>query len=307
MINFEILEISSHLGENIVSPASLFDDDDGRISVKTGINILHRSQKTAFELAINAANENSLIKKNKENIEHIIYVTQSPQNYLPNHASQLQNSLDINNNCMCFDINQGCSGFVQALFVAINLLRSQSKKLALIVCTDTYSQHLSKTDRSTQALFSDGATATLISSGSKWKLRDFSHYTDGSGADFLIKTVCPENRLTMNGIKVFQWTRKILGKQILNMLNKCQLPKDDVDEFYLHQASKLVIENVRRGLDVSEKKIPTTLEITGNLVSSSLPFLIQHNFENFCKNKVNVLSGFGVGLSCSSMIIEKIS
>ena len=174
----------------------------------------------------------------------------------------------------------------------------------LIICTDTYSHHLSKTDRSTQSLFSDGATATLVNSEPRFTLKNFSHYTDGSGSDYLIKTISQKNKLVMNGAEVFQWTRKILGKQILSMLSEIKITKEQIDNFYLHQASKLVIENVRRGLSISEEKIPSSLEITGNLVSSSLPFLIENNYEQFNKNKIFVLSGFGVGLSCSSMIIE---
>ena len=82
------------------------------------------------------------------------------------------------------------------------------------------------------------------------------------------------------------------------------LKKDDVNSFFLHQASKFVLDNVQKGLAVSQEKIPTSLHLTGNLVSSSIPFLIENNFEKFTDGRLNVLSGFGVGLSCSSLALE---
>ena len=107
----------------------MFSDDDGRISEKTGIKKLNRSQYSAFELAISALKKSKMLANIASEIQYVIYVTQSPTNFLPNHASEIQDYFSINRNSMCFDINQGCSGFVQALFLAIKLLNNKSQKL----------------------------------------------------------------------------------------------------------------------------------------------------------------------------------
>ncbi len=300
--SFDLLEIKSQLGETVVLPEHLFGDTTGRLSEKTGIPKLNRSKKTAFELALEAGKKSTLLPQVRDKIGGVIFVTQSASNYLPNHASEIQSALSINQNSICFDINQGCSGFVQALFLAIKLL--QNCEYLVIICADTYSHHLSEDDRSTQSLFSDGATFTILSSNPRWCLKSFSHLTDGSGSNFLYKEINEDKKLVMNGPAVFLWTRRVLGQQILEMLEKADIKKDDVNNFFLHQASKFVLDNVQKGLSVSAEKIPTSLHLTGNLVSSSIPYLIENNFENFKNGKLNVLSGFGVGLSCSSLVIE---
>ena len=306
MSSFEIVEIKSSLGDEITSPSILFSDDDGRISKKTGIDTIHRSSLTAYELALNASRKLLNLKELKKEIEYLIYVTQSPTYFLPNHASIIQDDLEISKDAMCFDINQGCSGFVQALILMTKLLEDKSG-FGLIVCSDTYSHHLSRDDRSTQVLFSDGASATLIKGEGDLELKDKLHLTDGSGADFLSKTIDSSNRLNMDGASVFQWTRRELGKQIQSLISKNNLSVEEIDSFYLHQASKLVLNNVIKSLSICESKVPSTLNITGNLVSSSIPFLLEKTFSTFSKSNKIIMSGFGVGLSSSSCLIEKIN
>ncbi|MFL2693709.1 MAG: 3-oxoacyl-[acyl-carrier-protein] synthase III C-terminal domain-containing protein [Gammaproteobacteria bacterium] len=303
MNSFDILEIQSSIGEIETSPALLFDDDDGRIAEKTGIKTIHRSDYSAYDLAIKASCKLKSLPDVRDEIKYLIYVTQSPSFYLPNHASRLQNELDITKSSMCFDINQGCSGFVQAL-VAMNSLLNDSQDLGLIVCADTYSHHLSAEDRSTQVLFSDGATATLIKGGGKWQIKASSHLTDGSGADMLVKNTEASTSLVMDGASVFQWTRRELGKQIKNLLNINNFNIEQIDGFYLHQASKLVLTNVLKSLGVDNNLAPTSLHLTGNLVSSSIPFLLENNLDLFNNSKHLIMSGFGVGLSCSTCLLK---
>lgn len=302
-----ILEIESEIGENEVSPSDLFSDDDGRIVSKTGIARLNRTDKTALQLGLIACRKLTSLDKVREEIGFVIYVTQSPENFLPNHASIIQHELGITGNSMCFDVNQGCSGFVQALYILNSLLSTSGDRYGLIVCSDTYSHHMSHDDRSTQALFSDGATAVIVEKKQKegWELTGISNHTDGSGASLLMKSVMNDDKMRMNGPEIFQWTRRFLGRQIGALLDKHDLCLDDVDSFFLHQASKLVLDNVTGSLSIPKHKVPTTLGITGNLVSSSLPFLIKNNYSQFNDSRLLVLAGFGVGLSSSICILKK--
>ena len=300
---FAIVEISSCLGEKETSPGLLFDDDDGRISAKTGIKILHRSAQSAFDLALEAVGRLDSLAAWKAQIKYVLYVTQSPSYFLPNHASRIQAACDLPLSSMCFDINQGCSGYVQALTTLL-ALQSKGPGAGLIVCADTYSQHLDKDDRSTQVLFSDGATATPIAPTGGLALVGVSHLTDGSGADLLNKPVAQEERLKMDGAAVFHWTRNALGRQIAALLEEHGLVDSDIDHFVLHQASQLVIDNVIKSLGISPHKVPTTLPLTGNLVSSSIPFLLQNNMDVLVGEKNIVVAGFGVGLSSTACLIK---
>lgn len=304
MSSFEILEIQSALGETKTSPSKLFSDDDGRIQKKTGISKIHRSSLSAFELSLKALHKLKNIDEVQEKTKFVLYVTQSPSYFLPNHASRIQDELNLKQETMCFDINQGCSGFVQALIIMSSLLKQKSD-LGLIVCADTYSHHLSDDDRSTQVLFSDGATVSVIKGRGKWRIEGVKHLTDGSGANLLCKSIHSANRLKMDGASVFQWTRRELGSQIKDLLNEKKYDIKEIEGFYLHQASKLVLDNVKKSLSIEDSRIPSTLDLTGNLVSSSIPFLIENNFEKFNSSNFLVMSGFGVGLSSSSCILRK--
>ena len=302
-MSFDLVEIRSSLGKIETSPKILFDDDDGRISDKTGINKIHRADVTAYELSVKAAKKLDCLPLIREHVRYLIYVTQSPTYLLPNHASRLQNEIGISKSAMCFDINQGCSGFVQALVLMNSLLRD-SQDIGLIICADTYSKHLSPNDRSTQVLFSDGATATVIKGGGRWEVFGVKHLTDGAGADLLSKNVDDDIKLFMDGAAVFQWTRREVGKQVKALLAESNFDINNIDRFYLHQASKLVINNVVKSLGVDKQRVPTTLHITGNLVSSSIPFLIEQNAEGFNASENVIISGFGVGLSSSSCLLR---
>ena len=304
MNSFDLVEIKSSLGQRETSPGDLFDDDDGRIAEKTGINKLHRSDVSALELGVQAGLKLECLPDIRDKLTYVIYVTQSPTYFLPNHASRLQNELGISLSTMCFDINQGCSGFVQALLLMNSLLESNG--FGLIVCSDTYSKHLSADDRSTQVLFSDGATATVVKGGGRWQMLAASHLTNGAGADMLSKDTDSDTSLVMDGAAVFQWTRRELGKQIKSLLLDNNFELDSIDRFYLHQASKLVVTNVLKSLAIEKERAPSSLHITGNLVSSSIPFLIEQDLAGFNASRNLVISGFGVGLSSSSCLMRNL-
>ena len=306
-IYFDIQAIGISLGEDKINPSSLFSDDDGRVAKKTGINILHRTKKSSYDLAVESVRNLKNFKDYVDKIGCVIYVTQSAVNFLPNHASNLQGDIGISKSAICFDINQGCSGFVQALLVMVSMLNTFGIEFGLIVCTDTYSHHLNKSDRSTQSLFSDGATSVIISKSKKWMLVDSAHVTDGKKADFLKKPIDNDVPLNMEGSKIFQWTRSELGKSIKSLLIKNGLSVKDIDYFFIHQASKMVMNNVALGLGINSIDLPSTLNITGNLVSSSIPFLLSNYFEEFSKSEKIIFSGFGVGLSMSTCLLENVS
>ena len=69
----------------------------------------------------------------------------------------------------------------------------------------------------------------------------------------------------------------------------------------------MVMNNVALGLGINSIDLPSTLNITGNLVSSSIPFLLSNYFEQFSKSEKIIFSGFGVGLSMSTCLLENVS
>jgi len=88
--------------------------------------------------------------------------------------------------------------------------------------------------------------------------------------------------------------------------SKNGLSDDDIDRYILHQGSKYIVDTVRKRLKVDEKKVPFDILDYGNTISSSIPIILEKELENK-KSKRFVISGFGVGLSWGSAILEKVN
>ena len=120
---------------------------------------------------------NNLVKE----IDLLIFITQSPDYILPTSACIIQDNLNLSNDCMAFDINQGCSGFVYGLSVAGSLIESKIASKALVIYADSYTKYIKKDDRTNRPIFSDAEAATLLVSSYKDNISSFVNGTDGSG------------------------------------------------------------------------------------------------------------------------------
>ena len=159
-----------------------------QILSKTGIKKRHIASmtETAVDLAEHAARNLIGTSEDSKDIDLLILVTQSGDYALPTSACILQNRLGLSKQCMAFDINLGCSGFVYALSVASSLIETGISKKALILCSDTYSKYISVSDRTCRPIFSDGAAAILLAKSDREQLGPFEFGTDGAGYDRLI-------------------------------------------------------------------------------------------------------------------------
>ena len=125
---FSILDIEYELGENKINIENLYKNSE-RIIDKTGINCVHETNHDAEELAYKASKK--LLDKLSIDPDVLIYVTQSQKYTLPGSGVLLHNRLKIKKNCNIFDVNAGCSGFVQALVMATNMI-SDYKNILMI-------------------------------------------------------------------------------------------------------------------------------------------------------------------------------
>ena len=282
-----------------------------KIIEKTGIkNVYHSTNsESALNLAVKAGAK--ITKKNK-NIDALIYVTQSPEYHLPTNACIIQNKLGLKKNIVSFDINQGCSGFIYGLFTSQQLLLKKSINKVLLICSDTYTKNIKSINKSCLTIFSDGATATLIKKSNK-KSSEYIFYTDGSGADDLKlnfsgnqfqKNKKPE--LFMDGRKVLSFTLSVVPNIVNQTLKKNKITYKSLKYVIFHQASKIVIENLVRKLNIPMNKVFINYNKFGNTVSSTIPICL---YELMKKNKIKkgdqiLICGFGVGLSVGSTIIK---
>jgi 3-oxoacyl-[acyl-carrier-protein] synthase III len=319
----KISAISYHLPDMIEGVDTLQSDNPdweiSKILEKTGIpnRYIAAPGETAADLAFKAADKLLVSTSVREEIDLLILVTQSPDYVLPTTACILQERLRLSKNCMAFDVNLGCSGFINALSIAGSLIESGVARKGLILCADTYSKYIKKNDRTCRPVFSDGAAATLVEGSGSHSMGPFEFGTDGSGYDRLIvrrsgarDTDPPGDSvrgfLEMNGSDVFLFTMRVVPACMRKLLTRAELTVKDIDLFVFHQASKLVIDNLIRHMSLDLDKVFINYQVVGNTVSATIPIALKDAVaQGRLKDGDTVmLVGFGVGLSWGATLIR---
>src|SRR3990167_2201064 len=296
------------------------DNPDWRIEdieKKTCILIRHITEQnqTAADLGMLAAEKLFSSGVSKKEIDFLILVTQSPDYVLPTTACILQDRLGIKKSCMVFDINLGCSGFIYGLAIGGSLIETGIAKQGLLICSETYTKYIDKSDRTCRPLFSDGASATLLTSNLRDTLGPFEMGTDGSGYQNLIvplsgarmaKDNNQKRQLFMYGAEILMFTMDAVPKCVNDLLNKSGKNINDIDLFVFHQGSKLVMDNIIRRLDLPAEKVFINCQEVGNTVSASIPIALKDAVDQkrLKKGDLVMLVGFGVGLSWGACLVE---
>ena len=275
---------------------------------KTGINNRHLLEKneTPEDLSYKAA-KICIDNYNNKEIDGVLYVSQSPTNPLPTRACLLQNKLGISKNSLAFDINQGCSGFVYSLSIATSLIKNDLAERILIICSDHYSKYIAKSDRTCRPIFSDAAAATIVEKSKNKKIGPFIFKTDGAGGkDLMVRNKLSKSNLYMNGPAVLKFSLDLVPLATQELLKKASLSKEDVSLFLFHQASGVVLNKLKKKLNIEDKKWFVDIQNLGNTVSATIPIAIStlKKTGNFPENKNVCLMGFGVGLSVAGCIIN---
>jgi len=320
--NIGVQKIAYRLGSLVETGADLVrDNPDWRIDdieVKTGVKTRHIAGpgETASDMATHAARELFDRGVDPAGIGALLFVTQSPDYYLPTTACLLQDRLGLPKTCLAFDINQGCSGFVYGLGVATSLINAGLADQVLLLCGDTYTHYIQPDDRTCRPIFSDAAAAALIGRGGGVASGPFVFGSDGAGGqNLIVKTGGARNpssaldavppQLFMNGPQIFMFTMAAVPKLVAGLLDQAQKRLEDIDLFVFHQASALVLENIARQLKLPPEKFYSNLSRMGNTVSATIPIALADAVsEGRLRDGQTVLiCGFGVGYSWAGTLI----
>jgi 3-oxoacyl-[acyl-carrier-protein] synthase-3 len=282
-----------------------------------------RNDETAFDLSLEACKKLFADGRiNVNEIDAIIYCTQSPDFIMPSNSHLLHGALKMRDEVMAFDINLACSGYVYALAMANSFIISGQAKKVLVVTADTYSKYIHKKDRSARSLFGDGAAATIVAGtagGSGFASFELaSHgkeyakfYVPAGGlrnprsAKTCLETtdrngnVHSDETIQMDGLGVWSFINSVVPKQVRAHLEKHALKTNDVDQFIFHQASKMTLDSLLKVLEIPTIKTFSNLENVGNTVSASIPICLADAVRGgkFKLGQRILLSAFGVGLS----------
>jgi len=258
-------------------------------------------------------------KVDKDEIDAVLFVTQSPDYRAPSTAIIVQNRLKLGTDVVAYDINLGCSGFVYGLYTAFSMVNSGLNKVLLLV--GDVNHYFTQQDRSFTPLMGDAGGAIVIE---RMETEDsfFVMHSDGSGYEHLIipdggaRKECTEDSiiptlqddgcirrgcdLYMNGAEVFNFAVKTVPKLLDELFEYGSFDKDDVDYFVLHQANSYILKNISNSLGLGEDKLPfQTGLVYGNQNSASIPGTISGflNAQYSEKKLTSVFAGFGIGLS----------
>ncbi|WP_398470570.1 3-oxoacyl-[acyl-carrier-protein] synthase III C-terminal domain-containing protein [Tardiphaga sp.] len=239
-------------------------------------------------------------------IDCLILCTQNPdRGGLPHNSALLQSTLKLSEKLAAFDVSLGCSGYVYGLSIARAFMEANGLKNGLLFTADPYSRIIEPGDWDTDLLFGDAAAVTLLSANPRYNLCSGMFGTNGAmGHSISIEPAA--GRLRMLGANVFKFSMTEVPNQIAAYLKRENLSLDDIDLLLLHQGSKFIIDNLRNKMELSAERAPFAASDTGNLVSSSLPLMLMpYLLQEVSNPKRILLSGFGVGLSWATMLIER--
>jgi 3-oxoacyl-[acyl-carrier-protein] synthase-3 len=238
----------------------------------------------------------------KEDVDCLIVCTQNPDAHgLPHTSAIVHKKLGLEHEVACFDISLGCSGYVYGLAVITALMQANGMHNGLLFTADPYSRIIESGNWDTDLLFGDAATVSWIGHEPVYGCRPAMFGTDGS-LGHSIAVPSRGGKLNMLGSNVFKFSMTVVPDQISRYLKRESLSPADIDVFLFHQGSRFIVENLAKKMGIDPAKVPFEAGQTGNTVSSSLPLLLQPRLA--APPPRILMSGFGVGLSWATMIID---
>ena len=270
-----------------VELAEQVNTTDDWIVARTGIRQRHVAAEGEYtsDLATRAA-EKALANGDLDiaDIDLIVLATATPDQTFPATAARVQNNLGMHHGA-AFDVQAVCSGFVYALSVADNFVKSGQVDRALVIGAETFSRILDWADRTTCVLFGDGAGAVVLeaaeghgTSADRGVLSTHLH-SDGRYHDMLYVDGGPSTtglagHLRMEGREVFKHAVVKQAAVVDEALAANGVAPEDIDWFVPHQANKRIIDAMARKLDLDESKVVVTIDRHANTSAASIPLAL---------------------------------
>jgi len=257
----------------------------------------------------------------REEIDALIVVTQSPDYPIPATAIILQDRLGLSHGTIAFDVNLGCSGYPFGLHLLGSMISAGGVKKGLLLVGD-------RSATVKDPLFSDAGTATALQFDASAAPMHFDLNSDGSGYKAImlpagghrepygVQHLIPTRDehgylrtpadLILDGPAVLSFSTQRVPPAVERLLEYSQVAKDDIDYFVFHQANRMINETIRKKLGLPVEKVPSTLHDLGNTSGASLPVTMTARLNAQLQGQRNrlLLGGFGIGLSWGTAIVD---
>ncbi len=271
--------------------------------------------------------DNKLLKK--EEIDALLFVSQSPDYYMPPTSNVIHGHFNLKHDIICMDINQGCAGFILGLIQAYMLLEQEEIHKVVLMNADVLSSKVSKRDRNSNPLIGDAASITIVEKSNDNEVIYGNIQMDGTGAFALTipaggfrlpssaETAIMEedaagnfrskDNLVMKGDDVFNFVQIEVPPMIEKLLLFAGVTKEEVDWYMFHQPNRFMLNKLADKIGVPRDKVPSNIvENFGNASGVTIPTNIAYNLGTLLLNdKLKVcLAGFGVGLTWASLLLD---
>lgn len=257
----------------------------------------------------------------KEEIDCLVFVSQTPDFKYPATACILQSRLGLPMSCLSFDISMSCPGWIYGLSTVASMVSAGHLRKALLLTGETVSKLRSPYDK-VNLITGDAGTATALefsqdapdiyfdlnTKGDSFEavwIRDggYRHPFNAHSLDY----VKCEDGIVRNGVQTYMDGASIFGfaikrapETIHRLMQEYSIEDDDVDYYLLHQANKMINDKIIKKLKFAQDKFPTNISEYGNTSSTAIPLMIVCKLQSQMAKKYSLACGFGGGLAYAS-------
>ncbi len=335
MYNSKIIGLGFYVPNTVVTNEDLskmMDTNDAWITERTGIKerrwVNKASDDTTATMGVKAAKVAiERAKIDKDEIDFIIFATLSPDMYFPGPGVQVQEALNIKT-VGALDVRNQCSGFVYAISVADNFIKTGMYKNILVIGSELHSHGLDKTTRGrgVTVIFGDGAGAAVLTreeDTTKGILSTHLHSQGKYAKELVLKApgmgtrwvndIIADNNPDdesyypyMNGQFVFKNAVTRFSEVILEGLQKNKLQKEAINMLIPHQANLRIAQFIQKKFGLQDHQVFNNIQKYGNTTAASIPIALTEAWEQdkIQSGDLVVLAAFGSGFTWGSVIMR---
>lgn len=293
---------------------SFVDTNDEWIRSRSGIESRHIAgiHETASTMGAAAAKK-ALVAANLTagQVDLIVVATATPDRIFPSTACMIQKELQCTN-AGAFDVSAACAGFVYALSVADQYIRSEKYQHILVIGTETLSKVTDWNDRATCVLFGDGAGAVVLSASEQPGIIDTHLESMGEYGDILylpnaaLELDDVPHKIKMQGREVFKLAVNSFSDLVMTTLKRNNISQDEIDWLVPHQANIRIIEALAKRLKLPLEQVIISLRKQGNTSAASIPLALDLAIADgrITPGDLLLLVAFGGGITWASALIK---
>ncbi|HBO38535.1 MAG TPA: 3-oxoacyl-ACP synthase [Pasteurellaceae bacterium] len=312
----KILATGSYLPKKIRTNADLekmVETSDEWITTRSGIKErrIAGDDETAASMGFEAAKKCLEVAGiNPNEIDLILVATTSNSHAYPSAACIIQGMLDIED-AIAFDLAAACTGFVYALSVADQFIRTGKVKKALVIGSDLNSRNLDEQDRGTVILFGDGAGAVILEASEKEGIISTHLHASADKNNVLVlphaeRGVEKSGYIEMQGNETFKLAVRELANVVEETLEVNNLDRKDIDWLVPHQANLRIIAATAKKLEMDMEQVVVTLDRYANTSSATVPVALDEAVRDgrIQRGQLLLLEAFGGGWTWGAALVR---